>query len=731
MNPKISLIIPVYNVEKYIKKCLDSAINQTLRDIEIIIVNDGSTDNSLKICQEYANKDERIILIDQINSGLGISRNNAIKIANGEFLCFLDSDDTLDLLTLENCYKKAIQESSEIVVFGFERIDENTSNVMQVRDDFDFNFNLDKKDFFRKVIRAEFKLMACAMIVKRYLFVENCLKFPSALHEDLYVTPQLFYHAKKVSFLKENYYKWLIRIGSITNHIKEKHIDGIITAIFYIKIFLLKENIYNEYKDDFLLFKLVYLSLLHRRIKTFVKDSNEKKELFEILAKKSFAVISMEKLSKYTLDNRFKELIQLLNLYNQGQNKKDDSLRSELALCQSSLNEIKSSRGYKFLLKYYYVRDRFLPYGSKRRLLLKSFADLLMKKDFSVLKKKPITVENNKNNQLKYNVVFLPHKDYHVWSMGLIARELKELGISSCLMDLTDYYRDEGSRKEAKKFSDIEFLDLSYILDNRIDYDGMICMNDWDPKVTKPLIVEAKKNGKATIGIIEGINDFLDADVKWKRNAYKTVEYLFMTGEHDKQFFKEKKEKSFVVGVPRLEELMKEKPVFPKKPLAVINLNFSYGVLEDKREIWLKSVIEGCEKANVDYVITQHPADKADLSGYNVSQKNMYDTIRDGSIVISRFGSIIIEALAMGKPAIYHNPHGEKVIKFQEPMEAYSLSFDSDSLAEAIKYELSLKDLGVDYRKRANKFLDFHANINAKETPVKLSVKYIKRLLEQ
>ena len=92
-NPKISLIIPVYNVEKFLRECLDSVVNQTMRDIEIICINDGSTDGSLDILKKYAAKDDRIIVINQTNGWLSAARNSGLKIARGEYIQFVDSDD--------------------------------------------------------------------------------------------------------------------------------------------------------------------------------------------------------------------------------------------------------------------------------------------------------------------------------------------------------------------------------------------------------------------------------------------------------------------------------------------------------------------------------------------------------------------------------------------------------------------------------------------------------------
>ena len=113
--PKISVIIPVYNVEKYLRECLDSVINQTLKDIEIICVNDGSTDSSMAILQEYSSKDARIVIINQENMGVGKARNIAIDRATGQFVCFVDSDDyypTDDIL--ETLYNKAIENNVKI-----------------------------------------------------------------------------------------------------------------------------------------------------------------------------------------------------------------------------------------------------------------------------------------------------------------------------------------------------------------------------------------------------------------------------------------------------------------------------------------------------------------------------------------------------------------------------------------------------------------------------------------
>ena len=116
LNPKVSVIVPVYNVERYLRRCLDSLVNQTLEEIEIILINDGSTDGSLSILEEYALKDSRIRVINQENQKQGAARNNGLKVAQGEYVGFVDSDDWVDEDFLEKLYNSAKNNDADISV---------------------------------------------------------------------------------------------------------------------------------------------------------------------------------------------------------------------------------------------------------------------------------------------------------------------------------------------------------------------------------------------------------------------------------------------------------------------------------------------------------------------------------------------------------------------------------------------------------------------------------------
>ena len=126
MNPpKVSVIIPVYNTEEYIGETLNSIINQTLKDIEIIVINDGSTDNSLRIINEYAQRDSRITVFTQANQGLSLTRNKGIIEARGEYIYFMDSDDLLENDALNSCYKHSTKGHLDFLFFDAEILNSN------------------------------------------------------------------------------------------------------------------------------------------------------------------------------------------------------------------------------------------------------------------------------------------------------------------------------------------------------------------------------------------------------------------------------------------------------------------------------------------------------------------------------------------------------------------------------------------------------------------------------
>ena len=202
---KVSVIIPVYNVENYLRKCLDSLVNQTLKDIEIIVVNDGTTDNSQEIINEYVKKyPKKVVSIIQENGGQGAARNTGLLHAKGEYIGYVDSDDYVEENMYEELYKKAKEEDSDIVICGNNVVKENYE--LFSKEDVDKEFLLGKMAVWNK-------------IYKKNIIVDNKIQFRSKVwYEDLDFTMKVYFSSKKISYIDKALYNYLLREGSTMNN---------------------------------------------------------------------------------------------------------------------------------------------------------------------------------------------------------------------------------------------------------------------------------------------------------------------------------------------------------------------------------------------------------------------------------------------------------------------------------------------------------------------------------
>lgn len=178
-TPKVSVILPVYNTEKYLKQCLDSIVTQTLKDIEIICIDDGSTDNSISILNEYKEKDSRIIILTQQNKHAGVARNAGLKIAKGKYLSFLDSDDFFELNMLEKMYNQAEKDNSDVVICGWKNFDNKLKKVtahFKINSNYTIKSPLLTKNYTNDIFMIG-KPNPWTKLFKRDLFINNNLLF--------------------------------------------------------------------------------------------------------------------------------------------------------------------------------------------------------------------------------------------------------------------------------------------------------------------------------------------------------------------------------------------------------------------------------------------------------------------------------------------------------------------------------------------------------------------------
>ena len=257
-NPKISVIIPIYNCEKFIKECLSSLIEQTFKNFEIICINDGSTDNTLKILKEFKELDNRIYVFNQNNTGPGIARNVGMNKSKGEYLIFLDSDDIFKKTMLEELYIKIKENDSDVVVCNSQNFEIKKRRKKFYEKNYLINdeiikqktfSSLDiKKDFFNLFIWWPWD-----KIFKRK-YIENLgIKFQNLKStEDLFFIASAVIVAKKISYLDKILINHRIGIKNSVSNSREKSWDNFYYALKELKKFIKEKDLYKRFKQDFI-----------------------------------------------------------------------------------------------------------------------------------------------------------------------------------------------------------------------------------------------------------------------------------------------------------------------------------------------------------------------------------------------------------------------------------------------------------------------------------------------
>lgn len=236
MNEKITVIVPVYNVENYLEKCLDSLINQTYKNLEIIVINDDSTDNSGEICQEYAQKDNRIVYIEKENGGLSDARNAGLDRMTGSYVTFVDSDDWVELDYVEILYKKIIEYQADISVGNYYSYNEDEETYyFHIYGDSYYEKVYDNVSIFENLYESQemksFALIsAWGKLYKAKLF--DYLRFDKGkLGEDGYFNQKMYLSVNKVVYLNKGLYAYRQRSGSITKTWTEKWMHALVDAM--------------------------------------------------------------------------------------------------------------------------------------------------------------------------------------------------------------------------------------------------------------------------------------------------------------------------------------------------------------------------------------------------------------------------------------------------------------------------------------------------------------------
>ena len=291
-QPKVSIIVPVYNVEKFLPQCVDSLVNQTLKDIEIILVDDGSSDNCPAICDKYAEQDSRIKVIHKKNDGVGSARNSGMEVATGEYIAFVDSDDYVALNAYQQLYAKALDTQADIIYFTSQRFDVqgNISKDANILKEMRFQTEEDIRKLMLDMVanppkakkdRYIAECVWCSLYAHN-IIQRHAIRFKNRdeVIEDLMFNLDYLLHASNVVIIPDVYYNWRENDTSYTRTVRPDKIDKCYCYYQYLLDWLKKNNFGFE---GYLRATRLFIAYTRVGIRQYMQSSLSKEEKMQWL----------------------------------------------------------------------------------------------------------------------------------------------------------------------------------------------------------------------------------------------------------------------------------------------------------------------------------------------------------------------------------------------------------------------------------------------------------------
>ncbi len=673
-GPLVTVVIPSYNNEKYLRGTIASVVAQTHRDFECIIVDDCSSDGSIAIARAACKSDRRFRLYQhRSNGGLAAARNSGIRLAAGSFVCFLDSDDVLSPTSLENRVRAAQKYRDVDCVAGVYDFSMSVAgdfggtvpgkavkgraefvDFVSVKGDCPFNAN-------QPMLRRQV-LVAMGGFPEKYPQAEDWRLWSKMLRAG--------YVLVSVPTIGSAYRQ---TAGSMMRRAPMLHMQKSLGNYF---------RAHAAYRDEVERVEVRYENSFFA-MPLFTEDWGHYFSQQQFMAR-LFNSIGMEL-------GRQREADSALDITAIGRVVREAV--PDFGICSIGL----TAREIYDWLEYGYKRYfGGLPGGDSKLDFLMDATCLLLG---HLYESTPVRRIGNGERMLPgrrletravevVDILFVPHKAYHTRSFELLVPHLQAAGLSFAFVDITVPYRDESAYAESLYD---HFMSYNEFVLSRVVPRAIVCMNDWDT-VVKPMIIHANACGIPTIGMVEGVQDFGDADTGRKRNPYRQVRHVCLPGEFDKKYFEGSGQSLWVTGVQRLDGLAqyaaarsRRGPSRSGRKKVVVNVNFSYGVMTDRRDQWVADVDAACQALGYEMIVSQHPQDDGDLSRYRVSDGALYDLLVECDAFVSRFSGAILESMVIGCPVVYYNGHGEKVDKFHESLGDYLIADSPGELKRALR----------------------------------------------
>ena len=659
--PIVTVVIPAYNAQEFIAYTIDSVIAQSYDYIDVLIVDDCSTDDTLKIINRYRAADRRIRVVrHHKNGGLSTSRNTGIIYALGDYICFLDADDYF--------FPTSVADRVEVLE------------------------NLDK-DLYAGAYSGSMK------INENYFGIPSSPK-PSVLYEKHYLNTDGMcpFNANQPIFFRDT----LLQHGGFNRFYKQAEDWELWLRIMR-----------NGYKfAPVQSIGCAYRSRQNSMIRNAPLDHlTNGFNLLDSIDEEDTNVYYNRRYSYYERQYNFTS--RFVNFMGMGYPVEEQKL---LELKEKMIPDItlRNFCGKQLKKSFFDGVCRLYNKPSTEIHNNQEINDHFTNTVYNSFKSNP---RERKRQNKTYDFAFFLHVAYHVRNVIPVFKNLS-LNYRGIFVDISVQYR-EGHVDETCKEYNLPVIPFNeYVLSNSLATCN-ITMCDWDA-VVQPYFKYLIKQNIQTVSLVEGVQDYFDADTGRKRNAYGLSENVILPGEFDLRYFRNSSQKVFIGGLPRLTSLFPKRKKKFQGMAALINLNFTYNVLTECRDEWLDSVLNACEQASFPSFISKHHAERELDSSYNVIDQPLYKLFDQCNVIISRFSTVILEAIAAGIEAIYYNPHGEKVDKFQVDI----VGFYSASNEEELSKILGDIKTGSTQPPRAHKqFLKLHCNYDGESES-----KYIQKI---
>lgn len=668
----VSIVVSVYNAHRNdLASTLWTASHQTFRSdqYEVVVVDDASTnpDTLDELALVAAgNRQCRVVRHDE-HRGRAAAQATGASEARGDFVMFIDAGDALARDSAESLFYRARSVDADVVAAPQYLWDAESQTYQPIRLS-GFPFPAERWELIEALFTARCDLSLSRLLIDRALLSDDVFALPQAISlSDVVTTVRVLLKARSVSF-HNRYYCYRLRD---TSHLDVSRAASVIDAL------LVSEECWR--------------SLARREIEAGNCDA----------AVFSWIHTGIGHLASAISSAGGQEWTEILLAEYRRQTGPDPSLTWPSASADlgggpdASVIDQRQPEWAGDIESWLLARDHLYP-----------------REDATGV------AQSAMSKRLAGKVVLVCQVDYQIRAAVRFAAEVRRVGHACVILDNSHVLVDGRRASTQRDLAGLEGVDHIVVESSTYEADWfgsaefVAVFNDFIPAFRDALEYRHRL-GLPTACVVEGINDFERTDFTGNHFlSYRRCDFVFTAGDDDARFFDDRC--VFMVGLPGIEDLASMPPRFPHTPLIAVNLNFTYGVLSPRTpQVFFQAAQAGLLLAGLPWVVTRHPMDQSEVPPSKLYRGTQFDLIDECTVFVSRFATGILEALASGKPAIYFNPHGERVDKFLNPLGAFEIATTSAELAAAVERAVTAADAGIDFRARADDFLRLHAGWSA------------------